>query len=206
MSRLPNHAQDQEAHASQLGERHLFFLVDDFGLECGPSYALATKQAVPTDDRSVPGAIKTLSLAPAGRSAGVLRWSRGQWLVPALAVRQRRVAQGNQPARPLQWIFTARTTDAVHAGRWYQVLSVRAANTPRRGTARPPGSVGGRRSGQGRTRAPAEHRHRASGIARRRGTHPSPDRRTSPEKAARRQSCAPLPRQPPNQQHGKDDQ
>lgn len=131
---------------------------------------------------------------------------KGQRLVPALGVRQRRVAQGNSASMPLQRIFTSRTADTVHAGRWYPAQPVKAANTPRRGTARPPGSVGGRRSGQGRTRAPAEHRHRASGIARRRGTHPSPDRRTSPEKEARRQSCAPLPRQPPNQQHGKDDQ
>jgi hypothetical protein len=114
--------------------------------------------------------------------------------------------QSNSTSLPPAVDLTSRTADAVHAGRWHQALSVRAANTPRRGTARPPGSVGGRRSGQGRTRAPAEHRHRASGIARRRGTHPSPDRRTSPEKAARRQSCAPLPRQPPNQQHGKNDQ
>jgi len=73
---LPNHWQDQEAHASQLGERHLFFLVDDFGLECGPSYALTTEQAVPTDDPSVPEAIKTLSLASGwtlGRGPSLIR-------------------------------------------------------------------------------------------------------------------------------------
>jgi hypothetical protein len=64
-------------------------------LECGPHSALATKQAVSTDDPSVPVAIKTLSLASGwtlGRGPFLVK---GQWLVPALAVRQRRVAQGN---------------------------------------------------------------------------------------------------------------
>jgi len=85
-------------------------------------------------------------------------------LVPALAVRQPRAAHGNfnQHAPPVDFYSTIRTTDAAHAGRSYQELSVKAANTPRHGTARPPGSIGGRRSGQDRTRAPAEHRHRAS--------------------------------------------
>jgi hypothetical protein len=99
---LPNHGQDQEAHASQLGERHLFFLVDDFGLECGPSYALATEQPVPTDDPSVPEATTTLSLASGwtlGRGPFLVK---GQRLVPALAVRQRRVAQGNSASIPLR--------------------------------------------------------------------------------------------------------
>jgi hypothetical protein len=79
-----------------------FFLVDDFGLECGPSYALTTDQSVPTDDPSVPEAIKTLSLASGwtlGRGPFLVK---GQWLVPALAVRQRRVAQGNSASIPLR--------------------------------------------------------------------------------------------------------
>jgi hypothetical protein len=67
----------KKLQASQLGERHLFLLVDDSGLGFGPYYALATKHAVPTDDPSVPEAITTLWLASGWTLGGVLRWSRG---------------------------------------------------------------------------------------------------------------------------------